>query len=497
MLKKLNIAMTYPVNWSNYAVMRDYIQNFFDATGPSQFQDAFRYQYENQVLVMFAKKGFVKEWLYYMGASTKRDSKGNYAGKFGEGFKIASLIAYRDLKLKITMESRDWRLQVTEIEEAIDGKNIKFLAYDVSKRRYEENAVLTLDGVSEELFRVFLRAVKQFCYKGNPRFGEMIACGKDFAVYHAGESRNKDECCGYLYAAYQERKSFELPIIICHHTYTPHLDDRDREEFSAGETVWCIREVFEKTKPMEALNILQVLHMCWSGRKLKGVSFSPGRLIPTLINHVQRCKKAKRQFYDMYHDKIVADFEGGISPNRRKIATVWYRKSGYHGKRQIVIHEFVILGILDLEELCEQNNGFQVCANPNQEEQRYIAILEETAKGIFGDIISYEKLPKCEIVLNPEAAIEGYAITTKTDRAYTNQIGLRIERKISNVYLKKYLFDKNNFSEALSVYMHELLHQYGGDSSLQFHKALLLMNRKILENSEKIDEFEKRWRKVV
>ena len=58
MLKKLNIAMTYPVNWSNYAVMRDYIQNFFDATGPSQFQDAFRYQYENQVLVMFAKKGF-------------------------------------------------------------------------------------------------------------------------------------------------------------------------------------------------------------------------------------------------------------------------------------------------------------------------------------------------------------------------------------------------------------------------------------------------------
>ena len=86
MIKKLNIAITYPVKWTHYAVMRDYIQNFFDATGHSEFQNAFKYQYENQVLVMSAEKGFEKEWLFFMGASTKRDTEGKYAGKFGEGY---------------------------------------------------------------------------------------------------------------------------------------------------------------------------------------------------------------------------------------------------------------------------------------------------------------------------------------------------------------------------------------------------------------------------
>ena len=494
---KLNIAMTYPIKWGKYAIMRDYIQNFFDAVGPTRFQYEFRYKYENQVLVMWTEKGFDKEWLYYIGASSKRNSKEMYAGRFGEGFKVASLIAYRDYKLKITMESRDWKISVIEMEELLDGQKMQFLGYDVSKRIYEDNAVLTLEGVGEELYDAFTYSIEHFYYEGNPRFGRMISCGKDFAVYHVKEPQEGKHCRGYLYAAYQERKSFRLPIIICNHTYMPFSDDRDREDFSVRDTVYCMEGVLRKVQPAEAFEILQTLSMCWRGVRLKGVNFAPERIVLILIQRMCTDETIKKQFFEMYNETIVANFCSTISKNRKRIALAWYRASKYYGKRQVVIQEFTKLGITDLEKLCEQNNGFQIYAEPSQKEQLYINILEETVKENFNDIVSYEHLPECKIVLNREAPIDGYTLTVDVKRSDFNQFGLKVRSEISNVYLQRYLFDKDNFGEALSVYMHELLHQYGGDSSIQFHKALLLMNQRILEKNGNMERIERQWRAIV
>ena len=62
--------------------------------------------------------GFSYDWLIPIGASTKREGGGNYAGYFGEGFKIASLCAIRDHGWNVAIRSRDWELMVvtTEIE---------------------------------------------------------------------------------------------------------------------------------------------------------------------------------------------------------------------------------------------------------------------------------------------------------------------------------------------------------------------------------------------
>ena len=59
---KLNIAMSYPVKWTVYGVMRDYIQNFYDAVGPELFGEKFVYNYENETLTMSADKGFSKHY---------------------------------------------------------------------------------------------------------------------------------------------------------------------------------------------------------------------------------------------------------------------------------------------------------------------------------------------------------------------------------------------------------------------------------------------------
>ena len=494
---KLNIAMSYPVKWTGYAVMRDYIQNFFDAVGPKRFHDEFQYKQEGQTLSMSVPRGFDKEWLFYMGTSTKRNSKTMCAGRFGEGFKIASLIAYRDLKLDIWMESRDWRLHVTQINDKIEGEDISFLAYEVSERPYEDNAILTLVGVEVGLYDSFLRAMESFYYEGNPRLGKKISIGEDFAVYHVNSSVNQKKNKGYIYAAYQERKMFHLPIIVCHHTYIPYNDDRDRESFTSRDSTWCIEETFEKVQPLEALEILETLNMCWRGIALQDVYIDTGRLIKRLIDKVAADKTAKEQFLEKYREKLVADFNCMIPKDRKRIALAWYRASKFCKERKVVSYDFQKIGIIDLEQLCEQNHGFRICSKPDGTEKKYIEILEKAAKEILFDIISYNILPKCEIILNRETPVEGCAITKKIKSKHQKQLKLRVEREIPKVYLQKYLFHKDCFGEAFSVYAHELLHQYGGDTSLQFHKAILLMNICIVKNLKKMDEYELRWREVA
>ncbi|MBQ9504329.1 MAG: hypothetical protein IJU93_04915 [Lachnospiraceae bacterium] len=54
-------------------VFRDYIQNFFDAVEPEKFGEQFFYEYNKSTstLTMKTYTTFDKEWLYYVGASTK------------------------------------------------------------------------------------------------------------------------------------------------------------------------------------------------------------------------------------------------------------------------------------------------------------------------------------------------------------------------------------------------------------------------------------------
>ena len=53
------------------------------------------------------------------------------------------------------------------------------------------------------------------------------------------------------------------------------------------------------------------------------------------------------------------------------------------------------------------------------------------------------------------------------------------------------LFRKDSFPQAMAVYMHELLHEFGADASMQFRIAILAMNYRIMECSEKLESYEK------
>ena len=68
-IRKLNLVMSYPVQWSLYQVMDNFVQNFYDAVGSERFMEHFEFEYSNGTIVLRSDVGFSKEWLYFMGAS--------------------------------------------------------------------------------------------------------------------------------------------------------------------------------------------------------------------------------------------------------------------------------------------------------------------------------------------------------------------------------------------------------------------------------------------
>ena len=65
-IKKLNLAMNYPISWQKWKVLRDYIQNFYDATEKDKFEQEFHYVYDKGKLVMEMEEIFDKEWFCYI-----------------------------------------------------------------------------------------------------------------------------------------------------------------------------------------------------------------------------------------------------------------------------------------------------------------------------------------------------------------------------------------------------------------------------------------------
>lgn len=97
-LLPLDLAMDYPINWSFPQVLRDFIQNFFDAIGPEKFETEFIYDWHQNadgdgfdLMMSTDHHPFSYEWLMYVGGSTKTASRGRYIGQYGEGFKMSVL----------------------------------------------------------------------------------------------------------------------------------------------------------------------------------------------------------------------------------------------------------------------------------------------------------------------------------------------------------------------------------------------------------------------
>lgn len=501
MIISLNIVMTYPVHWGKYNLFRDFIQNFYDSVGYDNFNQMFQYSYEDERLEMMVNDvNFSYEWLLHIGASTKTAASNDNAGYFGEGFKIASLCGYRDFQWDIMMSSADWMLRVISEKQQIDGNTIDMLAYDVQKVENKNGSRLSLYPISEEDYQIFESAIISFYYPQNPLLGETIWEGKQGAVYTRSYNEyDKNLPCTYdfgrkgaVFCSYQLLGSNPFGLVVCDHHYKK--EDRERKSLYSFNVIDVFKNIAYEIDSLGAIRMLEKMRRYWGSVPHKRIdihSWNP--VITSLVKKIAESPEAINIFREKYPDLLYLRRLYSVrDKNKRGQARAWLSQ---HEKNFLLVQEaFSRLGYRSLEEECEANGGFVNDEEPNKKQTECFEVLEALTGMLYRDFFIFpEEKPDRKIIVNERASYRGMATLYPNKIKIVNNCGISVKNNVGAIYLKEEILKQGMFYNALSTYVHELCHMFGGDSSNNFSLALTYAMEILLTHSYVVNIYKEQW----
>jgi hypothetical protein len=502
---RLNLILDYPVRWSKYKVLRDLIQNFFDSVPRDEWTARFRHCLAGQQLTLTATDvGFSYEWLLPIGASTKRNGEGEYAGYFGEGFKIAALCAVRDHGWDIQVRSRDWHLRVVTDELNVDEHGLRALAYDISQLQTgTSDTVLTISQFDDvDTLNI---ALLSFFYPGNPLLGDLIWSGPSAAVYFRSPhpkprgfpTTERASGPGIVFAGFQALGSLPHPLVFCLHAHRG--SDRERNNFFLMDVIEVVGHIAALMSPEAAAAVLRVLECRWYERPRKRYDFDSWYpIIRTLVQKVAACPEASAQWRAAYPRLLVAErVRRSDLPryNRRRQALAWWRADGR--RYRLVQDAFRQLGYSELEQVCGEHDGFTVTRRPTPHEIRRLELLETAAGLLLSDLLELVPLPPCAIIDNRRAVWQGMTTCIPCAHPVVHWHGLRVRYRLPYVALKAGLLADGLFGDAMSTYLHELAHVFGGECSAAFSHALSELLGLACRKSSALTDLQQRWDSTV
>jgi hypothetical protein len=196
------------------------------------------------------------------------------------------------------------------------------------------------------------------------------------------------------------------------------------------------------------------------------------------------------QFRRNYPDLLVCEKPRNITMRNQKTQALSWKRL-YKPKTRLVQDSFSLLGYETIVEACEKAGGYNSTRKPTAQEAALIDILEKTAKDIFDGFI--EQYPAYKIISNESAVCTGTACVTVLQKKRRNKFGNTVRRELHYMELKQSLFAPDMYSEAFSVYSHELCHCFGGDSSRAFSGALTSAMGLAVEKHEYVLEGKRQW----
>lgn len=505
-LVALNLVREYPVKWSRYSVLRDFVQNFYDAVGREEWSRRFHHDVSEGKLTMRADGvGFSHQWLVPIGASTKRAAPGRYAGHFGEGFKIACLCAARDHRWNISMSSQDWQLDVVWSNLEVDGTVLCSLAYRVRTASTMDPATtLTLTGFGPGDEEPLEAVLQSFYYAENPLLGPLIWESRSVAIHERSKvpkprklpSTSEYGGEGIIFAGYQARGSLPHPLVFCVHD---HLSaDRERRNFHRMDVMDVIRQAVTSITPVAAAALLRRLKVHWLEYPKKRYDFYTWHhIIGDLVKALSRSSRESTKWRKEYpHLLVTPRIDRTDIPriNRRREARAWLRSRG--GKYRLVQKAFTHLGYPTLEEVCDRDGGFSEIRDANARETPFIEILADAVKAMFPELERGSRLPPCKVIDPPCSVWQGVANCIPRKEGIVGLEGMRLRSEVTWVALQSDLFTPGKFGEALGTYLHELAHQFGGDGSASFSRALTYVLERSVQRSAAVSLFSRRWDEV-
>jgi hypothetical protein len=499
----LNIMLSYPVTWKKEQILRDIIQNFYDDVGKNNFGEAFKTEYDpiaSVAALTVEGKGFNYEWLLHMGASTKQDKPGIFAGFFGEGFKVAALCALRDFNWKINMCSRDWAIEVITSDISIDDKSLQQLAYRFEEGLPDSNkTVLTLSSFSKEDYILLEDVALSFYYPENPLLGERIFESEYAAIYERSKRPKPSyfpegldlKGDGLVFIGFQVRGAFIKPLVICNHRFNTR--ERERHDVFFGTVLDMLVDLVDLIDANTCFYLLEQLERYWYNYpKNKWDTDSWYPLIRKLIRKIVYYDEPLiHDFKTKYPELVVCEKPlNQYMKNRKTQALGWMKQSLPDAVP--VQDSFSLLGYHTIVDLCEKSGGFNITRTPVTHESALIGILEEAVKEIMPDF--FTDYPPCLIIDNESASVSGMAKLQKNKEIKYNNCGYRFRYKLSQIEIKRSLLTKDNFSNAFSTYCHELCHCFGGDASASFSASVTDVMAHITEYNEVLGKYSRLWR---
>jgi len=505
-IENLNLITTYPVRWDMYKILRDFIQNFYDSVPNEEFNKRFIYEYKNEVLeIRCSDVSYSYEWLLHIGASSKTNSEDKaYAGYFGEGFKVASLCAMRDYNLKVETSSDNWHIEVIEEAIIIDGIQKKSLAYKIETLdKSAKDTILILRNFKKEYFEKFHCALYSFYYEENLLLGEKIFDDKVCSIHYRSEvkkfrgypSSYDSSGDGIVFAAYQARGSLKHPLVFCYHE---HIDnDREREFFSNIDNIDIMIKCIRRITPEVAMKLLILLKKLWYVYPKERFGYnSYYTVIKNLVLKIESEPKEAQKFTKLYPKLLYArkiPTSDKRALNTRKYSLEWHRNNKDY---TLVQDTFRYLGIQSLEDRCSEEDILPKINFPTLKEEIYINILKDCVKELFEGFLDLEKSPECKVIKNLKASVSGYASITENKEKNKNLHGYKYKYNLNLICIKERYLKENQFSGALTVFIHELCHTFGGDKSENFSYALTDMLEIVLEKITVVEKYKRIWENI-
>ena len=281
-------------------------------------------------------------------------------------------------------------------------------------------------------------------------------------------------------------------MVVCLHEYKK--EDRERNGLYSFDVIDVFQKLSYYVDSHGAMLILEKMRRYWNSRPRKRIdiySWSP--VIENLIYKIRQSREITECFREKYPDLLsLTPLYSIRDKNRRGQARAWL--SAQSRKYLLVSAAFQKLGYKTLEEVCEEHDGFVINYQADYRENKGFEILENITKELYSGFFECDKgFPLRKIICNECASYHGMAKVYRKNKLMWNNRGLAIRYEIGEIYLKQSIFSSNGFFDALSTYVHEMCHVFGGDASNAFSQGLTFAMEILLANSMIIENYRQQW----
>lgn len=470
--RESSVTTAWGVDWDDFMIARDLMQNFFDANQGNI--EAIRTRLEGSCVVVSAPAEFSLEKLFYLGSEKGQEDVGQY----GEGFKAAAICLLRRYpQARIVASSGDSAIRLRLGVNVADNTEMQPLVYDSYDCPHHTGSRLFVLNVSRELAEKVTEAINYFFYPGNPLLGDLLAeePGK-FTIYKSNDQRGH-----FFYQKLKRAEDPHVPLVLVVENPYQLLEkkvgqDRDRKAFD-GEILKAFHQVwarfFFKDYAHRQAHILDATRGLWEKGK--------GHPLLAAI-----AKQGYRQVHNtgIFGDGFFAESKTSdpIENLRLKTQESEWEKNG----RKRLPSYFNRFGVVSAQSHHEEMNRQRL-----EEEKR-----TGRRSPFKSEFRALEILKQCVDILQPEfwTLFHGREpnYTVAESKYLLGQFKQDLPYRSPQVFLEANVF-LADFADALSIFLHEHAHIVGYDGDREFTDALTWIISSVVRRRNALDHYEQQW----